>query len=144
MLASTASESPGKTRHESQFPLSSRTEQHQKGDLLKTLTHQATQNGMLIRLGLLKSGNLMNLWQLEQGDLLYSHSTRTDSLLDKMDSDKDAESEMSFKSRSFLHRVYDQVRKGQYQSSKDATKDFDKHSVIWECFYITSVCILGE
>ena len=52
VLASTASESPEKTRHESQFPLSSRTEQ------LKTLTHQATENGMLIRLGLLKSGNL--------------------------------------------------------------------------------------
>ena len=30
VLASTASESPGKTRHESQFPLSSRTEQHQR------------------------------------------------------------------------------------------------------------------
>ena len=28
--ASTASESPVKTRHESQFPLSSRTEQHQR------------------------------------------------------------------------------------------------------------------
>ena len=30
VLASIASESPGKTRHESQFPLSSRTEQHQR------------------------------------------------------------------------------------------------------------------
>ena len=30
VLASTASESPGKTRHESQFPLSSRTEQHHR------------------------------------------------------------------------------------------------------------------
>ena len=30
VLASTASESPGKTRHESQFLLSSRTEQHQR------------------------------------------------------------------------------------------------------------------
>ena len=28
VLASNASESPGKTRHESQFPLSSRNEQH--------------------------------------------------------------------------------------------------------------------
>ena len=36
--------------------LSSITEQ---GDLLETLTHQATQNGMLIKLGLLKSENLM-------------------------------------------------------------------------------------
>ena len=30
VLHSTAAESPGKTRHESQFPLSSRTEQHQR------------------------------------------------------------------------------------------------------------------
>ena len=57
VLASTASKSPVKTRHESQIPLSSITEQ---GDLLKTLTHQATQSGMLIRIGLLESGNLMN------------------------------------------------------------------------------------
>ena len=41
---------------------------------------------------------------------------------------------MSFKSRSFLHRVNDQVRKRQYHSSKDATKDSDKHSVIWGIF----------
>ena len=37
-------------------------------------------------------------------------------------------------SRSFLHRVNDQVRKRQNQSSKDATKDSDKHSVIWGMF----------
>ena len=30
VLPSTASESPGKTRHESQFPLSSQTEQHDR------------------------------------------------------------------------------------------------------------------
>ena len=36
--------------------------------------------------------------------------------------------------RSFLHRVNDRVRKIQDQSSKDATKDSDKNSVIWETF----------
>ena len=41
---------------------------------------------------------------------------------------------MSIESRSFLHRVNDQVRKRQNQSSKDATKDHDKHSVIWGMF----------
>ena len=51
MLPSTASESPGKTRHESQFPLSPQTEQHERtGDPLFSHTHQATQNGMLIKL----------------------------------------------------------------------------------------------
>ena len=53
---------------------------------------------------------------------------------DNMDSDTEADSEMSLKSRSFLHRVSDQARKRQYQSSKDATKDSDKHSVIWRMF----------
>ena len=53
---------------------------------------------------------------------------------DIMDSYTEAESEMSLKSRSFLHRVNDQVRKRQCQSSKDATKDSDKHSVIWVMF----------
>ena len=50
---------------------------------------------------------------------------------DKMNSYTEAESEMSLESRSFLHMVNDQVRKRQNQSSKDATKDSDKHSVIW-------------
>ena len=35
----------------------------EQGDLLKTLTHQATQSGMLTRIGLLKSGNLMKCWK---------------------------------------------------------------------------------
>ena len=77
-FASATSESLGKTRHESRIPLSSIKEQ---GDLLKKLTHQATQNEMLTRLGPLESGNLMKWWKIEQGDQLYSSSTRTDSLL---------------------------------------------------------------
>ena len=57
------------------------------GDPLYAHTHQATQNGMLIKLGLLKSGNQMNWWKYEQGDLFInnhpvcSHSTQTDLLL---------------------------------------------------------------
>ena len=51
-----------------------------------------------------------------------------------MDSNIVAESDMSFKSRSFLHRVNDQVRKRQNQSSNDATQDSDKHSLRWEIF----------
>ena len=53
---------------------------------------------------------------------------------DNMDSHTEAESEMSLKSRSFLHRVSDRVRKMLDQSSKDATKDSDKHSAIWGMF----------
>ena len=50
---------------------------------------------------------------------------------DDMDSNTVAESDMSFKSRSFLHRVNDRVRQMQDQSSKDATQDSNKHSLIW-------------
>ena len=35
----------------------------EQGALLRTLTHQATQNGTLIKLGLLKSGNLTKWWK---------------------------------------------------------------------------------
>ena len=50
---------------------------------------------------------------------------------DDMDSNTVAESDLSLKSRSFLHRVNDRVRKIQDQSSKDATQDSNKHSLIW-------------
>ena len=73
-LSSTASESLGKTRQESQSALSAQAEMYDRTgnllfavtpvtsatDSLKKHTHQATQNGILIKLGLLKSGNLMN------------------------------------------------------------------------------------
>ena len=52
----------------------------EQGDLISTLTHQVTQNGILIKFGLLKSRNQMIWWKIEQGDLLYTHSTRTDLL----------------------------------------------------------------
>ena len=53
---------------------------------------------------------------------------------DDMDSDTVAESDMSLLSRSFLHRVNDRVRKIQDQSSKDATQDSNKHSLVWWMF----------
>ena len=53
---------------------------------------------------------------------------------DDMDSSTITESDLSLKSRSFLHRVNDRVRKMLDQSSKDATQDINKHSLIWEMF----------
>ena len=137
VLASTASESPEKTRHESQFPLSSRTEQHHR-------TGRPVEDAYL---------SSYSEWNVDK--TCISHEWKPDELIevktgrpvvfaqhtdrfivenDKMNSDTEAESEMSLESRSFLHRVNDQVRKRQYQSSKDATKDRDKHSVIWRMF----------
>ena len=51
----------------------------ERRDVQRTLAHQA-RNGLLTKQGLLKSGKL-KCWKEERGDLLYSHSTRTDSLL---------------------------------------------------------------
>ena len=53
---------------------------------------------------------------------------------DDMDSDTVAESNHSLKSRLFLHRVNDRVRKKLDQSSKDATHYSNKHSSIWGMF----------
>ena len=55
--------------------------QKERTDPLFTHTHQATQNGMLMELGLLKSGNLMNWWMIERGDPLFALSERINSLL---------------------------------------------------------------
>ena len=49
---------------------------------------------------------------------------------DDVDFDTVTESDLSLKSRSFLHRVNDRVRKMQDQSSEDLTQDSNKHSLI--------------
>ena len=81
VLASNASESPEKTRHESQFPLSSRIEQHQRTGRPVEDAYSSSYSEWNVDKTWSSHGNLMNWWKLEQGDLFYSHSTRTDSLL---------------------------------------------------------------
>ena len=51
-----------------------------------------------------------------------------------MDSDTATESNLSVKSRSFLNRVNDRLRKILDHSSKDAMQDIDKRSIIWGMF----------
>ena len=66
---------------------------------------------------------------------------------DDMDSDTVAESDMSLKSRSFLHRLNDRVRKMQGQFPKDAMQDNRKHSVIWRMFMsltLESAAFMGK
>ena len=48
--------------------------------------------------------------------------------------DDETESDLSSGCRSFLHKVNDQVRKRQKQSSMDATEDSELHSVMWGMF----------
>ena len=64
---------------------------------------------------------------------------------DDMDSDTVAESDMSFISRSFSHRVNDRARKIQDQSSKYATQDSTSILVMENVyvFDIASICIHG-
>ena len=105
VLASTASESRGKTRYESQIPLSSWT----RG----------------------RTGRLVN----EQPPGLFTqHTDRFIVDDDDMDFNTVTESDLSLKSISFLHRVNDRVRKMLDQSSKDATHDSNTHSLIWWMF----------
>ena len=137
VLPSTASESPGKTRHESQFPLSPQTEQHKRTGRPVVYAYSSSYS----------EWNIDDKWSSQEwksDELMEDRTGRlvvtaqhTDRFIvenDKMNSYTEAESEMSLESRSFLHRVNDQVRKRQNQSSKDATKDSDKHSSIWRMF----------
>ena len=107
VLASTASESPGKTRHESQIPLSSWTEQHLRtGRLVK----DATQNGMMTKNGLLKSGNSDEVMEVRTGrpvdeqppGVFTQHTDRFVVDDDDMDSNTIAESDMSLKIQIIL------------------------------------------
>ena len=51
-----------------------------------------------------------------------------------MDSDTATESNLSLKSRSFLNRVNDRLRKLLDHSSEDSMQDIDKRSFIWRMF----------
>ena len=137
VLTSTASESPVKTRHESQFPVSPQTEQHYGTERPVVYAYSSSYS----------EWNVDKTWSSQEwksDELMEDRTGRpvvtaqhTDRFIvenDKMNSYTEPESEMSLESQSFLHRVNDQVRKRQNQSSKDATKDSDKHSVIWRMF----------
>ena len=80
----------------------------------------------------------MKCWKQERGPVggrpAGSFTQHTDRFViddDDMDSDTATESDLSSKSRSFLHRVNDRVRKILDHSSTDAVQDIDKRSTIW-------------
>ena len=139
VFASTASESLGETRYESQIPLSSLTEQHLRtGRLVKDAYSSSysewnadekwsSQEWKSDEVMEVRTERPVN----EQPPGLFTHTDRIIVDDEDVDSDTEAESEMSLKSRSFLHRVNDRVRKMLDQSSKDARQDNNKHSLIW-------------
>ena len=132
VLASTASESPGKTKSESQnVPLSS-------------LNVQQTSTGRPV-LGASSSNysewNIDDKWSSQVWTSGEMSNTSTGGPVydkavidDDMDSDTTAESNLSLKSRSFLKRVNDRLRKMLNRSPEDSMQDIDKRSMIWGMF----------
>ena len=142
VLASTAWESPEKTKSESQLPLSSWNEQQPR--TVRPVLGASSLD--------YSEWNFDEKWSSQEwksdeileartgpvgGQPASSFTQQTDWFViedDGMDSDTATESNLSLRSRSFLNRVNDRLRKILNQSSKDATKDSDKHSMIWGMF----------
>ena len=132
VLASTASESARKTKSESQkVPLSS-------------LNEQQTRTGRFV-MGATSSNylewNIDDKWSSQEwksGEMLGARTGRPvdDKFVidDDMDSDTVTVSNLSQKSRSFLNRVNDRLRRILDHSSEDAMQDTDKRSIIWGMF----------
>ena len=114
VLASTASESPGKTRYESQLPLSSWNEQQPR--TVKPVMGASSSD--------YSEWNIDEKWSSQEwksdemleartrrpvgGQPAGSFTQHTDKFViddDNMDSDTATKSDLSLKSRSFLHRV---------------------------------------
>ena len=138
VLVSTASESPEKTRHESQnVPLSSFNVQ-------QTSTGRPVMGASSSDCSDWNIDDKRSSQEWKSGEMLEARTVRpvggqqfiqdTDKFVvddDDMEFDTAIESDLSLRSRSFWHRVNDRVRKILDQSSKDAMQDSDKHSLIW-------------
>ena len=97
---------------------------------------------MLTRIGLLKSGNLMNRWKLEQEQPPGLFTEHTDKFIvddDDMDSDTVAESGMSLLSRSFLQDSRPILKRC---NTRQQQTFFNMGNVY--VFDIGSICIRGK
>ena len=130
VLASTASESPGKPRQESHSPLSPQTEQHYRTGRPVVCAHSSSYSEWNVdetwssqgwKYDEVLEARTVRPVSVQPAALFTQHTDRFVIDNDDMDSNTVAESDFSLKSRSFLHRVNDRVRKRQNQSSKDAT-----------------------
>ena len=129
VLASTASLSPGKTLSESQnVPLSSLNVQ-------QTTTRRPVLGAASSRHS---EWNIDDKWSSQvwkSGERSGTSTGRPENdkfvIDDDMYSDTAAESDLSVKSRSFLNRVNDRLRKMLNRSPEDPMQDIDKRSMIW-------------
>ena len=108
-----------KTRNESQLPLSSWTEQHPRTVRLVKDAYSSSYSEWNDKTWISQEWKSDELMEdgTERSVVCAQHTDRFIVEKDKMNSYTKAESEMSLESRSFLHRVNDQVRKRQNQSS---------------------------
>ena len=115
VLASTASESPEKTRFESQLPRSSWNEQQPR-------TERPVMGASSSDYSAWKNDEKWSCQEWKSDEMLEARTVRPvdDKFVidDDVDADTAAESNLSPKSRSFLNRVNDRLRKILDQSSK--------------------------
>ena len=90
--------------------------------------------------------NIDDKWSSQEwksGDMLGASTVRLVSnklvIDDDMVCDTATESNFSLKSRSFLNRVNDRLRKMMNRSPEDSVQDIDKRSLIWEMFMSSTV-----
>ena len=125
VLASTASESPGKTRS-----LSSWTEQQPR-------TERPVKDACSSSYSEWNTDEKWSSQEWTSDEVLEARTGRSVNdkfVIDDDDSDTATESNLSLRSRSFLHRVNDRVRKMLDRSPQDAMKDIDKRSLFWSMF----------
>ena len=123
VLASTASQSPVKTRYESQnVPLSSLNVKHTSTE--RPVLGASSSN--------FSEWNIDDKWSSQEwksGEMLNTKTVRPvdDKFVidNDMDSDTVTESNLSLKSRSFLNRVNDRLRKMLDRSPEDSIQDID-------------------
>ena len=144
VLASTASESPEKTKSESQNVLVSSLNVQQTS-MVRPVLDASSPNYSEWNIDLKWSSQV---WK--SGEILGSSTGRPVDdkfVIDEndMDSDTATEPNLSLRSRSFLNKVNDRLRKILDHSSKDAMQDIDKHFMIWGKFMSStleaSVCM---
>ena len=140
-LSSIASECPVKTRHESQSPLSPQAEKYDRTVRPVVSSEGAHRPVVYSHSSSYSEWNVDETWSSQEwnSDELMDDRTGRPVVCSQRAhqfgiEDDETESELSLGSRSFLHRVNDQVRKRQKQSSQDATEDSEEHSVIWGMF----------
>ena len=132
VLASSASESPENTKSESQNVSLSSLNVQQTSTVRPVLGASSSNYSEC---------NIDDKWSSQVWKLGEMSNTSTakpvyDKFVidDDMDSDTATESSLSLRSRSFLNRVNDRLRKILDHSSENGKQDIDKRSMIWGMF----------